>query len=62
MNFNPDATEQVQELIFSCKLQTTNHPPLFFNENAVLQTTFQKHLGMFLDSKLSFSENLKTIF
>ena len=62
MNFNPDPTKQAQELIFSRKVQTTNHPPLFFNENAVPNTTLQKHLGMFLDSKLNFSEHLKTIF
>ena len=43
MNFNPDPTKQAQELIFSRKVQTTNHPPLFFNENVVPQTTFQKH-------------------
>ena len=40
----------------------TNHPPLFFNENVVPQTSLQKHLGMFLDSKLNFSEHLKIIF
>ena len=27
-----------------------------------MRTYFQKHLGMFLDSKLSFSEHLTTIF
>ena len=62
MSFNPDPTKQAQELIFSRKVQTTNHPPLFFNENVVPKTTLQKHLGMFLDSKLNFSERLKTIF
>ena len=62
MNFNPDPTKEAQELIFSHKVQATNHPPLFFNENVVPQTTLQKHLGMFLDSKLNFSEHLKTIF
>ena len=62
MNFNPDRTKQAQELIFSCKVQTTNLPPLFFNENVILQTTLQKHLGMFLDSKLNFSEHLKLFF
>ena len=60
MNFNHDPTKQAQELIFSHKVQTTNHS-LFFNENVVPQTTLQKHLGMFLDSKLNFSEHLKTI-
>ena len=43
-------------------MQTANHPPLFFNENVVPQTNLQKHLGMFLDKKLNFSELLKTIF
>ena len=61
MSFNPDPTKQAQELIFSRKVQMTNRPPLFFNENVVLKMTLQKHLGMFLDSKLIFSERLKTI-
>ena len=43
-------------------MQTTNPPPLFFNGNVVPKTTLQKHLGMFPDSKLNFSEHLKTIF
>ena len=62
MSFNPDPNKQAQELIFSHKVQTTNHPPLFFNENVVPKTTLQKHLGMFLDSKWNFSEHFKTIF
>ena len=45
MNFNPDSTKQAQELISSRKVQTTNPPPLFLNENVVPQTTLQKHLG-----------------
>ena len=40
----------------------TVHPLLFFNENVVPQTTLQKHLEMFLESKLNFSEHLKSIF
>ena len=39
-----------------------NHSPLFFNQNVVPQTSRQKHLGMYLDSKFSFSKYLKTIF
>ena len=62
MSFNPDPTKQAQELIFSRKVPMTNLPPLFFNENVVPKTTFQKHLGMFLDSKLNISEHLKIIF
>ena len=43
MNFNPDPTKQAQELIFSRKVQMTNHPPLFFNQNVIPQTSLQKH-------------------
>ena len=60
MNFNPDPTKQALELIFSRQVQMT--PPLFFHQNVVPQTSLQKHLGMFLDSKLNFGEHLKTIF
>ena len=49
-------------MFFSRKVQTTNYPPLIFNQNVIPQTTLQKHLGMYLDSKLNFSEHLKTIF
>ena len=62
MNFGPNPTKQAQELIFSRKVQMANHPPLFFNQNVFLQISFQKHLGMFVDSKLNFSGHLKTIF
>ena len=62
MNINPDPTKQAQELIFSREVQTINHPPLFFNQNVVQQTSLQKDLGMYLKSKLNFSEHLKTIF
>ena len=45
MNFIPDPIKKhknhMQELIFSRKVQTTNHPPLFFNENVVPQTTLK---------------------
>ena len=60
MNFNPDSTKQVQEPIFCRKVQMINHPHLFFNKN-IVQASLQKHIGMFLDSKLNFSEHLKTI-
>ena len=62
ISFNPDPTKQAQEVTFSRKVQTTNHAPLFFNENVVPKIALQKHLGMFLDIKLNFSEHLKTIF
>ena len=62
MKINPDPTKQALELIFSRKRQMINHPPLFFNQNVVSQISLQKHLKMFLDGELNFSEHLKTIF
>ena len=44
MNFNPDTNKQAQELIFSRKVQVISHPPLFFNQNFVPETSLQKHL------------------
>ena len=54
MNFNPDPSKQAQDVIFSRKLQNTNHNKVYFNHNSVKQVPFQKHLGMYLDTKLHF--------
>ena len=35
---------------------------MIFNNNIVTQSLTQKHLGMFLDTKLDFQEHLKSIF
>ena len=60
-SFNPDHTKQVQEIIFSCKTSKRNHPTLMFNNNIVNLTTIHTHLGMIIDSKLSFDEHLKSV-
>ena len=62
MNFNPDPTKQAQEVIFSRKLQNTNHQYLIFNQHTVSLTESQKHLGLVLDSRLDFKEHLEIIF
>ena len=41
MNFNPDSTKQAQELIFSRKVQTPNHPPLFLDEMSFRKPPFK---------------------
>ena len=58
MSFNPDPTKQAKEVIFSRKSKPVNHPQLHFNESAVASTPIQKHLGLFLDKKLSFDHHL----
>ena len=61
MNLNPDPSKQIQEVLFSRKTKSQNYPCLHFNNNPVNQTPFQKHLGMYLDSKLEFLEHLENI-
>ena len=58
MSSNPDRTKQAQEIIFSRKKRETTHPPLFFNNSEIKLSSNQKHLGLTLDSKLSFSEHI----
>ena len=48
MNFNPDPSKQAQEVIFSRKLQKTNHNQVYFNHNFVKQVPSQKHLECIL--------------
>ena len=61
MNFNPDPNKQAQEVIFSRKLQNKNCNQVYFNHNSVKQVLFQKHLGMYLDTKLNFQEHLNNV-
>ena len=58
MSFNPDRTKQAQEIIFSRKKNASAHPPLFLNNSEIKLSWNQKHLGLPLDSKLSFSEHI----
>ena len=45
MNLNPDINKQAQEVIFSRKLQKSNHPSLTFSGTSVTQSEIQKHSG-----------------
>ena len=61
MSFNPDPKKQTQEVIFSRKSKAISHASLIFNNNNVIQTTSQKHLGIILDTRLSFEKHLETV-
>ena len=61
MNFNPDPSKQAQEFLFSQKISSKPYPSLYFNDNPVHQVPLQKHLGLFLDQKLSFDEHIQCI-
>ena len=61
MGLNPDINKEAQEVIFSRKLQKSNHPSVTFNGTSVTQSEIQKHLGIFLDSKLDFKEHIQNV-
>ena len=58
MSFNPDPTKPAEEVIFSHKRNRQDHPPLFFNDIEVKQVNEHKHLGLTLDSKLTFGSHI----
>ena len=59
ISFNPDKSKQVQESIFSQKTQKVIHRPAIFNNMPVACSSCQKHLGIYLDEKLNFSNHIK---
>ena len=61
MSFNPSPKKQVQEVIFSRKSKATSHPPLVFNNDNVMQAASHEHLGIILDTRLSFEKHLETV-
>ena len=64
MSFNPDPIKQAVEVLFSQKKNEVYHPPLYFNGSVVTRVDSHKHLGLILDSKLTFlnhvNEKIKT--
>ena len=59
MIFNPDATKQAKEILFSTKRQNQRHPPpLIFNEHEIIADNKHKHLGLILDERLTFTEHV----
>ena len=58
MSFNPDLSKQAVEVTFSKKRSPVNHPAIFFNDVPVKKVQEQKHLGIILDSKLSFASHI----
>ena len=57
MQFNPDPNKQANEIVFSRKSNSNSfpYPPFKFNENNITKCSYQKHLGIVLDSKLNFN-------
>ena len=61
MSFNLDPNKQGKEVFFSQNSKIISSL-LIFNNNIVTQSITQKHLGVFLDTKLDFEEYLQIIF
>ena len=61
MSFNPDPQKQAVELTFSRKKTEIDHPAIFFNNIPVKKVSEHKHLGIILDSKLSFSARINLL-
>ena len=61
MSFNPDISKQGQEVIFSMKNVNVFHQLLSFNRIPVMCCSYQKHLGVCLDKKLSFHQLIEGV-
>ena len=56
MAFNPEPNKQAVEVLFSQKHNIPNHPPL--NGSIISKVKVHKHLGLIIDSKLSFVSHI----
>ena len=55
---NPDASKQAQRLFSHAKKNPSNHNEIYFNNMPLNGKNTQKHLGLYLDAKLNFSESI----
>ena len=59
MLFNADPNKQAVEILFSKRqYEKNNYSPVNFNGDKVQTAISQKHLGLVLDSKLDFNEDI----
>ena len=58
MTFNPDLSNQAQEVIFSRKTVKASHPSITFNTVPVARTTCEENFGLYFDEKLSFYDHI----
>ena len=59
MSFNPDKSKQARENIFSRKTQKEIHPLAILSNMPVVCRSYKKHLGVFLDEKMNFTNHIK---
>ena len=59
MSFNPDLNKQVQEVIFSKKLNKSSHSKIFLIIHQFFGANWQTNLAMYLDETLNFNLHIK---
>ena len=59
MNFNPDPNKRAQEIILRRKKTALMQPTVYFSNRPVKYTQIHKHLGMMLDSSLTYEHHVK---
>ena len=60
-NPNTNTNKSAQEVLFSRKKRTQNHPNIALNNIQVERVSNQKHLGIILEEKLNFKEHIDSI-
>ena len=58
MLINPDTNKPAQEVLFSRKKKTQNHPNISLNNIQVERVSHQKHLCIILDEKRNFKKRI----
>ena len=61
MSFNLDQTKPAYEVFFCGKANKTHHPLLMVNNSLVKCVPSYKYLGLILDPKLYFNEDLNSV-
>ena len=56
--FNPDPHKPAQEVLFSKKKKVSIHRVISVNDIQAEKVSYQKHLALFLDEKLSFKYHI----
>ena len=58
MSFNPDPTKQAVQVLFSCKIKAIDYLKIYFNDIEVKSDKEHKHLGLILNTELSFVSHI----
>ena len=61
MLFNLDPSKPAQEVVLSRKKKLQSHPTISFNNIQAETASYQKHLAILLDEKLSFKQHIDSV-